>query len=194
MQPVLERQQELPFHDFSCTSRQFRNISIPLCGKMTPKSSDLEVYVLGEIYRPQFEALPVKKPGWRQEPRVRFEATASRRLHVSVDAESDQRALKFTICAAFFSWCWILNPPAVNLPGESLSLLRVNGKVTQWSLLSQNVTSERHELFQEFVVVFFWSIQMVNLRHLQPELFIFPNKEGPWWSCCRKYLNNICIS
>lgn len=52
---------ELPFHDFSCTSRQFCNISIPLFGEMTPKSSDLEV--LGGIYRLQFEALPVKEPG-----------------------------------------------------------------------------------------------------------------------------------
>lgn len=58
-------------------------------------------------------------------------------------------------------------------------MLRVKGKATQWSLLSQNVTSELHELFQELVVVFFWSIQMVNLLHLQSELFIFPNKEGP---------------
>lgn len=69
----------------------------------------------------------------------------------------------------------------------------MKGKATQRSLLSQNVTSELHELFQEFVVVFFWSIQMVNLLHLQPELLNFPNKEGPWWSCCRKYLNNICF-
>lgn len=73
----------------------------------------------------------------------------------------------------------MLNPPAVNLSGESLCLLRVKAKVTQGSLLSQNVTSELRELFQEFVVVFFWSIQMVNLLHLQPELLIFPDKEGP---------------
>lgn len=54
----------------------FCNISTPLCGKITPKSSNLE------------------------EPTVIFEATAYRRLHVSVDAESDAPALKFTVPAA----------------------------------------------------------------------------------------------
>lgn len=78
----------------------FCNISTPLCGKMTPKSSRLEVYILGEIYRLHLEAFPVKKSGWRQEPTVIFEATAYRRLHISVDAELDVPALKFTVSAA----------------------------------------------------------------------------------------------
>lgn len=70
----------------------FCNISTPLCGKMTPKSSMLEVYILGEIYRLHLEK--------EQEPTVIFEATAYRRLHISVDAELDVPALKFTVSAA----------------------------------------------------------------------------------------------
>lgn len=56
--------------------------------------------MFSEIYCLHLEAFPVKKPGWRQKLKVILEATAYRRLHVSVDAESDAPALKFSICTA----------------------------------------------------------------------------------------------